>query len=248
MLNIAAYLRRIAYHGPLAPTVETLRALHLAHMRAVPFENLDVYGQTDIALDADRLFDKIVRRRRGGFCYELNGLFGELLRALGFDVTMLAAQVANDHGGFGPEFDHLLLLVTLEERWLADVGFGDSFQEPLRLDDPGEQAQVSGVYRLLREGERWTLRARGAEGSWSDQYTFTFQPRRLADFADECRVKQTSPYWTDRRICTRATPDGRMTLSDMRLIVTTHGERQERELASGEEYTAALRKRFGIET
>src|SRR5215213_6707253 len=135
-MDVQAYLRRINYRGELAPTVATLRELHRAHLLAVPFENLDIHLGRAILLDQDALFDKIVTRRRGGFCYELNGLFALLLRELGFEVTLLSAGVARAGGGFGPEFDHLTLLVKVPSAeamalylpsasWLADVGFGD---------------------------------------------------------------------------------------------------------------------------
>src|SRR5215212_1339106 len=110
-MDLQAYLQRINYRGGRAPTAATLRDLHRAHLLAVPFENLDIHLGRPILLGQDALFDKIVRRRRGGFCYELNGLFAGLLRELGFEVTLLAAGVARADGGFGPEFDHLTLLV-----------------------------------------------------------------------------------------------------------------------------------------
>src|SRR5918996_1064044 len=152
-MDVNAYLERIDYRGPLAPSAETLRRLHVAHLLAVPFENLSIHAAEPVVLEDDSLFDKVVARRRGGFCYELNGLFAALLRALGFHVEMLSAAVARRDGGFGPEFDHMTLLVTLEERWLADVGFGDSFVEPLLLDERGEQAQGRHAYRVTPDGD-----------------------------------------------------------------------------------------------
>ena len=247
VLDVEAYLRRIDYRGRLDPTADTLRALHRAHMLAVPFENLDIHGGRPLVLDEAGLFDKIVRRRRGGFCYEMNGLFAALLRALHFDVTMLAAAVPDEEGGLGPEFDHLTLLVPLEERWLGDVGFGRSFVEPLRLDEPGEQYQDGDVYRIQHDGARWTVLWRGEDGTWEEQYTFTLRPRQLQDFMHECHIKQKSPFWTDRRVCSRATPEGRITVSNMKLIVTTRGEQQERLLVDEDELAATLRERFGIE-
>jgi len=126
-MNIDAYLERINYTGSREPTAETLRALQVAHLKTVPFENLSIHAKEPIVLEDDALFAKIVERRRGGFCYEANGSFAALLRAMGFEVVMLAAGVTNRRGGFGPKFDHMTLMVTLAERWLADVGFGDSF-------------------------------------------------------------------------------------------------------------------------
>ena len=110
-MDIHAYLSRIGYRGTLEPSAATLHALQQAHLLAVPFENLDIHLGRPIVLDQTALFDKIVARRRGGFCYELNGLFAVLLRELGFEVTLLSAGVARASGGFGPEYDHLTLLV-----------------------------------------------------------------------------------------------------------------------------------------
>jgi len=97
--------------------------LHLAHLLSAPFENLSIHWHEPIVLTDEALFQKIVLRQRGGFCYELNGLFASLLRTLGFQVEMLSAGVMNKRGEFGPEFDHMTLMVTLAERWLVDVGF-----------------------------------------------------------------------------------------------------------------------------
>jgi N-hydroxyarylamine O-acetyltransferase len=215
----------------------------------VPFENLDIHLQRSIILDEGKLLSKIVGRRRGGFCYELNGAFAALLRALGFNVEMLSAGVARRGGGFGPPFDHMALLVELEERWLADVGFGDSFREPLLLDHAGEQVQEEGAYLLARDGEQLILKRRDDSGSWEPQYRFTLQPYQYEDFADMCRHHQTSPDspFTQRRTCSIATTEGRITLTDMRLITTLRGERQERSLATQDEYAAALREHFGVE-
>ena len=116
MLDLPAYLERIDYRGPTAPAAGTLRALHRAHMFAVPFENLDIHLGRTILCDVDRFLEKIVNRRRGGFCYELNGAFAALLTALGFEVTLLSARVARPDASFGPEFDHLALRVSCSGR------------------------------------------------------------------------------------------------------------------------------------
>jgi N-hydroxyarylamine O-acetyltransferase len=253
MLDINAYLRRIDYHGSLEPAAETLRGLHRAHMLTVPFENLDIHARRPLTLDEAGLFAKIVQRRRGGFCYEMNGLYAALLRALGFRVTMLGAQVVlgaevdPPELGPGPFTDHLTLLVHLEERWLADVGFGDSFVEPLRLDEPDEQVQDRMAYRIRQDDTWWTLLQRDAGGGWAQQYVFTLQPRRLADFADACRAAQARPFWNERPRCSRATPEGRVTVADMKLVMTTRGVRREQPLRDQDEYAAALREHFGVD-
>ncbi len=251
-MNIKAYLERINYHGSLAPTAETLRALQVAHLLSVPFENLSIHANQPIVLETETLFTKIVDRRRGGFCYEANGLFGALLRALGFDVRMLSAEVANAEGGFGPAFDHMALLVTLDQRWLVDVGFGDSFREPLRLDETTEQIQGSHAYRILPDGPYFTMMRRSdslPDNQWEAQYRFTLQPHEYADYAEMCHYHQTSPlsHFTRGRLCSLATDEGRITLSEMRLITTSPaGGQQERTLTDPAEYAEILRERFGI--
>ena len=247
-MDVDAYLERIGYRGPLDPSAETLRRLHVAHLLAVPFENLSIHRGEPVVLDDGALFDKIVRRRRGGFCYELNGLFAALLRALGFEVRMLSAGVMNRAGEFGPDFDHMALLVELSERWLADVGFGDSFVEPLLLDERGEQPQGVGSFRVAEDGERLTLLRSDGGGEWVAQYRFGLEPHAYADYAGMCHFHQTSPesHFTRGRICSLLTTGGRVTLSGMRLIETAGDERRERELASEEEYVAALGERFGV--
>jgi N-hydroxyarylamine O-acetyltransferase len=248
-LNVKAYLERINYHGSLAPTAETLRELQVAHLLAVPFENLSIHAGQPIVLEDKALFTKIVERRRGGFCYEANGLFAALLLALGFEVVMLSAGVADAEGEFGPDFDHMALMVSLEQRLLVDVGFGDSFLEPLLLDEQGEQVQGRRAYRILPDDTHLILMRRDEGDEWKAQYRFTLRSQTYADYAEMCRYHQTSPqsHFTKARICSRATREGRITLSEMRFITTSkNGERQERTLTSEEEYADVLREQFGI--
>jgi len=247
-LDVQAYLARISYRGSLAPSAEALRQLHVAHLLTVPFENLSIHYGERIVLDERALFDKLVRRRRGGFCYELNGLFAALLRALGFNVTMLSARVISEVGEASPEFDHLVLLVHLEQNWLADVGFGDLFREPLLLEQRLEQIQGENAFRLDVHEDRFTVLRSEKQGLWKGQYRFGFKAHILDDFAARCRYHQTDPtsHFKQGRICTRATPDGRLTLSERRLITTAASDRQEREIASEMEYSEVLRGLFGI--
>ena len=249
-MNIKAYVERINYHGSLAPTAATLRELQVAHLMAVPFENLSIHENEPIVLEDEALFIKIVERRRGGFCYEANGLFAALLRELGFEVVMLSAGVATSEGSFGPDFDHMALMVSMEQRWLVDVGFGDSFLEPLLLDDRSDQCQEERAYRLFDNGPYLILARRDNGKEWENQYRFTLQPHEYGDYAEMCRYHQTSPesHFTRERICSRATREGRLTLSGMCLITTSrNGGRQERILVSEEECADKLWEHFGIE-
>jgi N-hydroxyarylamine O-acetyltransferase len=248
-MDVDAYLQRLDYHGSVTPNIETLRDLHLAHLMAVPFENLDIGLGRPIILDLDLLFDKVVRQRRGGFCYELNGLFGELLKTLGFKVEMLSSGVAAGDGTFGPDFDHMMLVITLDQRWLVDVGFGDAFREPLLLDETGEQVQGDRHYRIEHHDDYRTLCRQLSGQGWEKLYRFTVQARALADYVPMCQYQQTSPdsHFVTRRICSRATPDGQITLSDKHLIVTSNGQRTEHLVTSEEDFSSLLRKHFGID-
>jgi N-hydroxyarylamine O-acetyltransferase len=152
-MDVLPYLDRIGYNGPLAPTADTLRALHRQHMLTVPFENLDIGLGRKIVLDAERFVDKIVSHHRGGFCYELNGAFATLLTAVGFRVTLLSARVANEAGIASKDFDHLTLRIDLEGPWLADVGFGENFLEPLRLIGHIEQQDPVGTFRFIQASQ-----------------------------------------------------------------------------------------------
>lgn len=246
-MNVTAYLKRINYQGPLVPSAETLRGLQVAHLLTVPFENLSIHAHEPIVLEDQALFRKIVERRRGGFCYEANGLFAALLRALGFEATMVSAEVARASGGFGQPFDHMALMVKLEKRWLVDVGFGDSFLEPLELDLSSAQVQGEQAFRIATDGGYFVV-LRQYDNEWKPEYRFTLHAYEYADFEEMCRYHQTSPqsHFTQNRICSLAALQGRITLTGMRFIVTTKGGREERTLASPKEYEEILREQFGI--
>jgi N-hydroxyarylamine O-acetyltransferase len=238
-----AYLARIGAERPVARDGEALADLQERHLRAVPFENLSIHLGEEIVLEEAALLDKVVTRRRGGFCYELNGLFAALLRALGFPVRMLAARV-NGPDRLGPPFDHLVLRVDAPEPWLADVGFGRFSHRPLRLDAAGEQADPGGVFQVSRtaDGDLDVLR------DGAPQYRIEPRPRALADFEPTCWWHQTSPRSTFTRslVCSRLTGGGRVTLSGRTLVTTAGEDRQERTLATDAEVLDAYRTHFGI--
>jgi N-hydroxyarylamine O-acetyltransferase len=247
-VDAGAYLERIGATRPAAPTLDALAGLVLAHLYSVPFENLDIAGGRRLSVELEAIYEKVVTRRRGGFCYELNGLFGWLLRGLGYDVTLLAAQLPEPPDG-GPRHDlaHLVLLVDLDGPWLVDVGFGEAYRRPFALRDGNEHADpLLGRYRLEEADGRWQVREwqDGAESRVS--YRFDLAPHELADFAEACRWQETeSPFFTGHRFCTIATPDGRRTLMDDRLIVRSGGRRTEREVEEAE-VPGLLAELFGV--
>lgn len=187
--QIDDYLARIGATRPSALDADALRDLHERHLNTVPFENLSVHLGKRIVLDEDALFDKIVRRRRGGFCYELNGAFAGLLRALGFKVSLLSAQVFGPGGRLGPPFDHLVLRVDLDEPWLADVGFGRHARHPLRLTATEPQHDQEGEFLVLDASDG------DCEVRWNgnSEYRVEARARELSDFAPTCWWQSTSP-------------------------------------------------------
>jgi N-hydroxyarylamine O-acetyltransferase len=244
--TLAAYLDRIAVARPRVLDEAALVMLHRAHLMAVPFENLSIHLGEPISLDEDDLLSKIITRRRGGFCYELNGAFALLLAALGARVERVAARVYGD-GGLSPPFDHLALVVRLAGDggpWLADVGFGSHSTYPLRYDSRHGQDDPAGRFSLADAGDEDVDVLRNGE----PQYRIERRERELADFVPTCWWQQTSPdsHFTQSTICSRLTDDGRISLSGSTLIRTSGGSRTEEQLPSGDAVLAAYREHFGI--
>lgn len=238
-----AYLDRIGAAAPATPTRTALTELMGRHLRSVPFENLSIHLSERVSLDEAAMIEKIVGRRRGGFCYELNGAFAALLGHLGYDVTLLAARVYGA-GVPGPLFDHLTLRVDLDEPWLVDVGFGRFIAAPVRLDVRTDQADPAGTVRISDTVEGDLDVHFGGE----PQLRVEQRPRELADFGPTCWYQQTSPvsHFTQSLTCSLPTAAGRVTLSDRLLITTVDGRRTERELGSEDEVRAAYLEHFGI--
>jgi N-hydroxyarylamine O-acetyltransferase len=251
-MKISAYLARIDYAKPIRPDAQTLRGLQVAHMVHVPFENLDIGLKRPIQLREEALWTKIVIQKRGGFCYELNGLFAWLLTEIGFEVTYLNARVYNREGELGIDYDHLALLVRIpgqSVRWLADVGFGDSFNEPLNFEERGEMVQGLRAYRLEQISNGYVTWQKNYDGSWERQYFFDLNSHKFPDdYQAACLYHQTSleSSFTRSSIISRATPDGRVSLEDGRLILTRNGHRSVSPIAHSEEYQALLKEYFGF--
>lgn len=248
MVDRDAYLARIGYEGALTPSIETLRGLHRAHVMTVPFENLDIHLGRAISLDPADLFRKIVVDRRGGYCFELNGLFALLLEDVGFAVTRLAARVSSGAEGVRPR-SHQLLMVTLgNTSWIVDVGFGGhGLLEPLRLVFGEEVRQGHECFRLVA-GERDEYLLQGErEGAWLDLYSFGLDACLPVDYTFASYYHSHAPdsLFMQKRICTMPTPEGRKTLVDNLLKVRGGGDTQERQV-SDEEYQQLLQQHFGL--
>lgn len=267
-MDVRRYLDRIgADRSPgSAPSLDRLAHLQRRHLLSVPFENLDVVAGRRIEMDRAAHYAKVVDRGRGGFCYELNGLFEWLLGELGFSTRLVEAQVGSD-GGYTERFAHAAVLVDLgadgppgvREGWyLADVGFGDFARQPLPLT--GEpRADASGTYRVraLDDGRFEALRVppsaderqrETGDDDWSIRYRLTPADRAVVAFEPMCEWTQTSPEspFTGRLVCSVATEEGRMTLSENALTVTAGGAKTVRDVPP-EERHAVLRETFDVE-
>jgi N-hydroxyarylamine O-acetyltransferase len=250
-MDIKAYHKRIGYTGGSEPTLETLIALQKAHLLAVPFENLDIHRNIPIYIDPQAQFDKVVRKRRGGFCYELNSLFYQLLHAMKFETIMVSARTYNyDQGNFGPEYDHMGILVYVHNiLYLVDVGFGDFAMQPLELDFQIDQDDARGVYRMRTHDLNDMLVSRVENYSAKPLYVFTDTPCKLREFEEMCKYHQTSreSKFTRGRLVTMPTEHGRKTLRGNTLTVT-HGRGEiEAVMESEEEVRALLKREFDID-
>jgi len=243
--TVLAYLDRMGVTASTAADAAGLRTLHREHQMTVPFENLSIHLAEPISLEERDLIDKIVRQRRGGFCYELNGAFALLLEALGARVSRVAARVYGE-AGLSPPFDHLALIVRAADGsgpWLADVGFGSHSDYPLLLDAREDQDDPAGRFRLADAdaGDIDVLK------DGKPQYRLETRERSLADCVPTCWWQQTSPlsHFTQSTICSRLTPGGRVSISGRVLIQTQDGTRTEQQLDTDEALLAAYRDHFG---
>jgi N-hydroxyarylamine O-acetyltransferase len=227
-----SYLQRIG-----ASRSSSLAELHERHLLSVPFENLYTHMDIRIVLEVPWLYDKIVVQRRGGFCYELNGLFAELLRDLGHSVELLAARVHNGER-FGPPFDHMALLV--DGSWLVDVGFGAFSLHPLAWASREDQKDPFGVFRLVDHGDDVDVLMDGAPA-----YRLERRPRELAEFVPACWWHQTAPESGFRKAprASLARPDGRITVTDEKVVITKDGHKTSTPV---DDPAAAFLEHFGL--
>jgi N-hydroxyarylamine O-acetyltransferase len=243
--KLAAYLRRIGYSGPLDPSVKTLRALHRAHLLAISYENLDVQLGVPLSLDPAAMFEKIVERKRGGWCYEMNGLFAWALRELRFDISLLGAAVGREQRGDAAAMNHLAILVHLDKPYLADVGFGNAFVAPLPLAE-GSHSDGRFDFRLQQiDGDWWRFTNRPGSG---DTFDFQLTPYELHAFEEKNRCLQTADesYFVQNLVCHRFTDEGVVTLRGAVLTTLTPTETREEIAQTRDQLAAILRQHFEL--
>jgi N-hydroxyarylamine O-acetyltransferase len=247
-VDLDAYFARLGYAGPRTPTLPVLTALHQAHAGQIPFENVDVLLGRPIRLDLGSLQAKLVRDRRGGYCFEQNALFAAVLETLGFRVTRLAARVRFGAARLLPR-THMILRVDQEEAaFLADVGFGgEGLLEPLSFVEGQPSHQATWTYRLLREGDAWVLQAQRGVG-WLDLYAFTLEPQHPVDYevANYYTATHSESIFRQMLTAQRTTPEARYVLRNRTFTVHRADGVSERILTSDEELRGVLAETFGL--
>lgn len=249
-MEIEKYLERINYEGDTKPTLGLLNALQKKHLLSIPFENLDIHYNIPIELNIPDIFEKLVINRRGGFCYELNGLFYELLRVMRFDVKMISARVFDQkQQSFSPEFDHLAIIAKIDSGdYLVDAGFGEFAFSPLRIELNTIQDDERGSFRIEKYDDLYYKVAKRAGENWIPEYMFTLRKRDLDEFRDMCHYNQTSPlsHFTQNKFCSLATEKGRITVSANKIKITEGDTITELPLSNEDEFSEALEKYFHI--
>ena len=251
MIDLDAYFQRIDYPGERTPTLDTLRAIHVRHPEAIPFENLNPWLRWPVLLDAPSLEQKLVHGRRGGYCFEHNLLLSHVLKALGFQVSGLAARVLwNAPEGTVTARTHMLLLVDLDEqRYLVDVGFGgQTLTGPLRLEPELKQFTPHEPFRLLQSGDEFVMQSK-VRGAWIPLYRFDLQPQYLPDYEVTNWYLSNHPnsHFVTGLIAARPVEGRRYALRNNELVAHELSGRTERQILSTvAELREALGSLFGL--
>ena len=247
--NQSVYLNRIQISSPPPPTFDALCQLQKAHLFAIPFENLDMHYDRPIYLDLDKIYQKVVLDNRGGFCYELNGLFYQLLISLGYQVKMVSGRVYNKKRVLGQEFDHLALIVSIDQKeYLCEVGFGAFAIHPLEIKFDIWQQDPSGNYMIQQGSGEYLSVGVQEKDEVVASYIFGLKERTFEEFEGMCHYQQTSPdsNFTNRWVITIPTKEGRITLTNTKLKIEKNGNVEESDIDSKEMFCTALEKYFGM--
>ncbi|MES2850368.1 MAG: arylamine N-acetyltransferase [Bacteroidota bacterium] len=248
-MDIEKYLTRINYTGERKPSIEVLTALQKNHLLKVPFENLDIHYHQPIVLDINNFFDKIALRNRGGFCYELNGLFHSLLIALGFDAAIISARVYSKEEVYSPEYDHLAVLVKIDDKeYLTDVGFGEFAFSPLEINIGKIQHDQRGDFIVEKQEDDYYRASKSGNSQNIPEYIFMPVVRQLNEFAEMCQYHQTNPgsHFKQKALITMPTENGRITIADTCLKITESGNIINEKVLDDDEYKNCLKKYFNV--
>lgn len=245
-MDIAAYFRRIGFDGAPDADLSTLRQLQRAHLAHIPYENLDVQLGRPVTPDPKDAFAKLVTGGRGGWCYEMNGLFGWALDAIGFRVMPMTGAVMRAERGSSAIGNHLVLAVHLDQPYLVDVGLGDGPSEPIPLRE-GSYLHGWRTLRLERLLDGW-WRFHNSKNAFAPSFDFQHQPADWDRLRQRCHWQQTSPdsRFVQNAICLRHAPNAIIALIGRVLKTVDEGGVTDRLVASEEDYAETLATGFGI--
>ncbi len=246
-----AYFERVQYSGRTDVSLETLRELHMAHVFTVPFENLNIHMGRPVDLDPDALIAKIVHQSRGGYCFEVNGLFALVLESLSFKLDRLLARVlfGRDPQKPSPRTHQLLLVHLGDERWLADVGYGGrGLMMPFPFWIGYTDRQFTAHFSLRHNESLGYVLQEEMDGQWQNLYAFSLEPHLPVDFVTPNYYTSTWPgsHFVQQRMCALPTPTGRVAMTNATLKITTNGVSTETHAENHEQYLTMLRDHFGI--
>lgn len=242
-LFIKKYLERIKYNYDVFIDITTLKRIQRQHLLTIPFENLDIISNKRLEFDINKLFVKIIGEKRGGICYELNGLLFHLLKEIGFNVKYISAKIFKN----GNVFDHVFLIVNLNDKeWMVDVGFGDNFLEPIKFVVDEIQRDSKGYFKIIKDENGDFQLLKLSNESEHSMYTFTLKERSLEDCKERCLYFETSDMSIFRkgRMCSIEKENGRVSLTDDKLIITENGERIVKEITNKNEFQDNLKLLF----
>ena len=243
------YLDRIKYSDGLEPSLDLLKKLQKNHLLNIPFENLDIHFKVPIKLNIDRIYEKIVQNNRGGFCYELNGLFYELLRSIGFKAKRISARVYNKDNTYSPEFDHFTIIVKIDNiDYLTDVGFGEFIFEPLELRFGEIQNVERGIYSFDEYEDGYLRLNKIEDGAHTPEFIFKNIERNLAEYKEMCEYHQSNPnsHFMKKKLISLTTINGRITISGKTLKIIENKKVIEKKLKNETEFKKELWDKFKI--
>ena len=246
-MNKEKYLARIKGSGDHKPDLNTLKKLQKSHLLNIPFENLDIHDDIPIVLDINSIFKKVVEHKRGGFCYELNGLFFELLASLNFNAKRVSARVYDNENGYGKEFDHFAIICVIDDdEYLCDVGFGEFTFEPLKLEIGVPQNDARGDFLIDKYDENYLRVNKIINGTTIPEYIFQKEKRELKDYQKMCLYHQSNPdsHFTKNRLISIPTETGRITITGNILKIKDSDLMTETEIKDEKEFQQVLRNLF----
>jgi len=250
MIDFSIYLSRLGFKKTPPVELKSLQALQRAHLLRIPFENLDIHRKVRIELDASKIFAKVMANNRGGFCYELNGIFYELLTHIGFQVKRVSAQVYSEEKGYSPAYDHMALLVHIDgQDYLSDVGYGEFAFSPLALRFNELQADKRGTFIMdeFRDGFLRLCKL-DEKGEKKTEYIFKPEAQTFDVFTERCMHQQDDPdsHFRQKKLISRATKKGRITISGSLLKIRKRTKVREKKLDDEKAFDKALWKYFKI--